>query len=458
MCFSLACAGAQLACCCGSAACSCCCNSCPSCKNSTSTRIAYGSFLFVGAFASLIFLSPGLENWLKGIPTFCDEMVKCNTIVGYLAVYRVCFGMTMFFVFLCLLMYDVRTSEDPRAKFQNGFWFFKILIWIGITVGAFYIPRGNFSVAWYYIGVIAAFAFIFIQLILLVDFAYNWNDCMIDQRENGDRQYCCTMVLIVSALMNYTITIIGIILLFVYYTSPSCSINKFFISFNLILCFILSVCAVLPKVQEYQPRSGLLQSSVVSLYAIYLTWSAVNSEPDPNCNPGFSAIISNVTGGTFTKNFSSAIDPAAGTAGNQKYWDAEGFVGLFIFLVCVLYSSIKSSSSENVNRLTLHSNSDINSTDPHKPKTPKDVYGQFVYDDEEEKVSYSYSFFHFMFALASFYVLMTITNWRLPTEDFTSVKNSWGTVWIKIISSWICIGLYVWSLFAPMILTERSFQ
>jgi len=58
-----------------------------------------------------------------------------------------------------------------------------------------------------------------------------------------------------------------------------CALNKFFISFNLILCVIVSVLSVLPSVQEVQPRSGLLQSSVVTLYVIFLTWSSVSSQP-----------------------------------------------------------------------------------------------------------------------------------------------------------------------------------
>lgn len=53
------------------------------------------------------------------------------------------------------------------------------------------------------------------------------------------------------------------------------------------MCLIVSVVSVLPKVQEALPNSGLLQSSVVTLYTVYLTWSAVGNNPDRKCNHNF---------------------------------------------------------------------------------------------------------------------------------------------------------------------------
>ena len=57
--------------------------------------------------------------------------VDCAVVVGFQAVYRMCLVVTLFFLLMALVMIGVRTSSDPRAGIQNGFWGFKYLLIIG---------------------------------------------------------------------------------------------------------------------------------------------------------------------------------------------------------------------------------------------------------------------------------------------------------------------------------------
>lgn len=58
-------------------------------------------------------------------------------------------------------------------------------------------------------------------------------------------------------IFNYILSFIAVVLFFVFYTTPGgCSINKFFISFNMLFCVVASIISVLPKVQV---RLELLQ-------------------------------------------------------------------------------------------------------------------------------------------------------------------------------------------------------
>ncbi|XP_022654672.1 probable serine incorporator isoform X2 [Varroa destructor] len=326
---------AQLACCFGSTACSLCCGACPTCRNSTSTRIMYALMLVATTITAAIMLSPALSDWLQKVPKLCTSSNICKDVVGYLAVYRLMFALTMFFILMAVIMIGVRTSKDGRAGLQNGFWGIKYVVLIGFMVGSFYMGDGeSFGQVWMYFGMIGASLFILIQLILIIDFAHGWAGNWVKQfEENESRGWYCA--LLSATLGMYALTITAITLCFVFYTtSDACSLQKFFISFNLILCVIISVLSVLPSVQERQPTSGLLQASAVSLYIIYLTWSALTNSGEVACMP-----------------------PPVITAKGNKF-DLQSIISLIIFAGCVLYSSIRNSSNTQVGKLTGISDND----------------------------------------------------------------------------------------------------
>ncbi|KAL6488780.1 hypothetical protein MHYP_G00025210 [Metynnis hypsauchen] len=441
-------------CLCGSAPCLLC-GCCPSSNNSTVTRLVFSFFLLLGTLVSIIMILPGMETQLRKIPGFCqggstipgvENQFNCDVIVGYKSVYRMCFAMACFFFLFSAIMIRVRTSKDPRAVIQNGFWFFKFLILVGITVGAFFIPDGTFHNVWFYFGIVGSFMFILIQLILLIDFAHSWNEVWVRNAEEGNSK-CWYFGLLFFTILHYALAFAAVVLFYLYYTKPdACAEHKVFISLNLIFCVIISVVSILPKVQDASPQSGLLQSSLITLYTMYVTWSAMTNNPNRECNPSLLSLVSNI---------SSSSQPTPTTApGTVQWWDAQGIVGLVIFLFCTLYASIRSSSNAQVNRLMQ---TEEGRDSQVESKTEEDGLRRVV-DNEEDGVTYSYSFFHFHLFLASLYIMMTLTNWYKPDTTTQAMASTMPAVWVKICSSWLGLALYLWTLIAPVLLSNRDFS
>ena len=76
-------------------------------------------------------------------------------------------------------------------------------------------------------------------------------------------------------------------------------------------------------------------------------------------------------------------------------------------------------------------------------------------DDEKERVTYSYSFFHFLMMLAVLYFMMQLTNWGNPgNADSEHFENTMASVWVKMVTVWLCFAIYLWTLLAPLILSN----
>ena len=167
---------------------------------------------------------------------------------------------------MALLMIGVRSSRDPRGPLQNGFWGLKFILIFAGWIAALWIPHGSFGPVMMWFGMIGGMAFILVQLVLIVDFAHTWAESWQENYRSSSDQHWF-WALLSSTVFFYICCLISIGLCFGYYTglhTGDCRLHEFFISFNMILCLILSVTSVLPVIQEHQPNSGLLQASFVA--------------------------------------------------------------------------------------------------------------------------------------------------------------------------------------------------
>ncbi|KAJ3415753.1 hypothetical protein HDV05_004217 [Chytridiales sp. JEL 0842] len=329
-------------------------------------------------------------------------------------------------------MYGVNSSRDWRATVQNGYWFWKLLIWAGLTTLAFFIPNGFFLGWGRYIDIPGAVLFILIQIVLLIDFAYSFSETLLEWWETTeDKKYLALLLTLTFGALGGAIVLTGF--LYAWFGPSSCQLNQFFISFNLILCLIVTVGSIAPAVQEVNPKSGIAQSAMVVVYATYLVASSLASEPE-------------------AEDGSTRCNPLNESESSRNTAIVMGAVFTFLALA---YSTSRAATQSNVltsEEASMPLVSDSGMDDGGDEDGPV--------DDEKDGVQYSYSFFHIIFFLGSCYLAQLITNWDTITiekgKDTAIVGKGWGAVWVKIVSSWIVILLYGWTLIAPLVLPDRE--
>jgi len=74
----------------------------------------------------------------------------------------------------------------------------------------------------------------------------------------------------------------------------------------------------------------------------------------------------------------------------------------------------------------------------------------------EGPIGYNIAAFHASFLMGMCYVAMQLTNWN---EDFEKdhIDNSTGSMWIKVVDSWMLAAAFGWSMIAPKVLSGRDF-
>ncbi|CAH1802927.1 unnamed protein product [Owenia fusiformis] len=444
------CCEGQLDCCCGPSAPRACCACCPTVKESTSTRLMYTVFMVVITALSCTALAPQVEEYVMNVvPDLNVSCVQigfnenCLSLVGYMAVYKLCLAVVTFHILLAIITFWVTTSAGWRGGIHNGYWLFKFLILGGFVAGAFFIPGGTFSGVWLYVGMAGGFLFIILQLIVLVDFSYQWNGKWLD---NAKTNKCYYLALLSVSVIFFCVAAVGAVLLFVFYTSwdnvEDCKLNKIFIGCNAGACLIMSVISIMPCTKKLNRNTGYLPASVISVYVMYLTWSALTSQPAEKIGEENPLAI---TGGERPpRQFCTPQD----TTGTRQMLSA--YVGVVIMFFMAIYASLRTSNESSRLGVQPSGAHEASCCKICRHKRYENSGGQTVSFNESEGVNYSYSFFHLVFALASLYIMMQLTNWYRPEKaNINKFGTNWPSVWVKMASSWMCIVIYVWTMFIP---------
>lgn len=429
--------------CCGALACSCCIGASCQCAGyalsmtkSIATRLMYTIVFLLISVVAFCFKIYAYDI-LSHIP-FVEESCTEDTC-GTFSVYRLTFALFLFHGLLSVLFIGIRSTKDPRALLNDGWWPLKLPLLLAVIVGCFFIPNEFFTYyAW--VAIIGAGLFILIQLVLLIDFAYSWSESWVskwqDDTEGGEERIYLYGLLSVTGLL-FLIALLFDILMYTLFCRDGCWWNSLLITANLIMCLFLSVMSILPRVQEFNPRAGLLQASIFSVYCTYYVYSAILSEP---------------TCGQLTEFAWASSDSTTSD------WLSLVFGGLFT-VISVVYASVRAGSSTSLKQRDYDEEPFLTSTERKEEPLEEDDEEEDQ-DDERKGTAYSYSLFHLAFALGAMYIGMLLTNWSVITGDTgnLSTDSGWVSVSVKLFSCLFAGALYLWTVLAPMLLPDRDWD
>ncbi len=80
-------------------------------------------------------------------------------------------------------------------------------------------------------------------------------------------------------------------------------------------------------------------------------------------------------------------------------------------------------------------------------------------DDEKGRTQYNYTVFHVIFMLATAWIATLLTQSigqdGADMGDFVPVGRTYWASWVKIVSAWVCYGIFGWTLGAPVMMPDR---
>lgn len=353
-------------------------------------------------------------------------VMKC---MGNAGVYRATF--TSFFFFVCMAV-----IANAKPSFNRSAWPAKYTIFILTTLLTFFVPNlPLFSGIFLWIARLGASLFLVVQQIILIDLAYSWNEAWVQNSIDADSVEYGTggkwLVAIVAAIVVlYSGCMISVIFLYRHFSG--CALNDTLITITLLL--IIAITAV----QLNSEGGNLLTSATMSVYAMYLLISAVSHNPNDTCNPllGDNGTFEIIVGLALT--FLSLV------------WTGWSWTNERV----LTSSGLKENSSQSI----MNTDRPLDGLDIPFLEEQNNYVGGVVVDqsdDDGNSINTSNELWklNIVLALVSCWITVSLTGWGTIQSEEEIVN-----LWFITLSQWLAMGLYAWTLAAPVLFPDRDFS
>lgn len=374
-------------------------------------------------------LSGGKSFWNSRFwcaPKHPDGWILCCEDVcgGVFAVYRFSFVLCIFFA--SLMVCTIGTHRFG-ARAHRGFWFLKAFCFFVLLVTTLFMKNEDLQsyreAARYF-----SMLFLLMQILLLIDFGYTWNEKWIAKDEESDSDGICgwKLAILLSSAIMYIGSIAIWVVMYTQFGHSGCPAQQALIS----LTWILSLALTVVSCTKIAPHGTLLTSAVVTGYATYLCYSALSSHPDLTCNP------------MAKRNDNSTPDL---------------LIGLLVAGISMASTALSATGSKDALIGKSAGNDDL---------TVSLDAGDSTAEPEDGAVEpESWWYYHLMMVACSFYMGMLLTDWSSqPATSEGGVPavhqadgpyaTSLGSFWVKVVSQWVCLLMYGWTLLAPYLLRD----
>ena len=325
-------------------------------------------------------------------------------------------------------------------------WPAKFVLFLFLVLGTCFIPNTPlFSPIYLNIARIGAVIFVVIQQIIILDLAFNWNDSWVEKSNQAETEQDSKRwlaAILVSCLLLFTLSIVGIALLFWKFTG--CPTNTVFIVLTLLFSVFVTALQLFGS-----DEGSLLSSAVICAYGTYLCYTAVSKNPNQVCNPilGEDDVLGIVFGigmAVLSLAWTGYSYTAEDTINGAKRTDLEEN------LVNDEEKPADGTSSDERKVQGIVTSNDEATKDEAEPAAAAS-------SEKPRPMSWK---INFALAMISCWISMALTGWG-SIEAAGNAANpdvSQVSMWMLIASQWIVFVLYTWSLVASKVFPNRDFS